>query len=192
MPTGYTYKIEEGNVSFKDFAMDCARAFGAMSHLRDIGRDTPYTPKKVSEYHPKEVQAAIKKRDTLLNMTADTIQAKCDADFASAMKDWEASEKKRVEILGRYQAMLARVVAWNPPTPDHTGIKQFMIDQINLCLPDFVHPREKPAPVAPGEYFRHAMDSILWDIDYHTKRANEEANRASSDNEWVKKLEESL
>lgn len=36
MPTGYTASVQEGKVTeFRDFAMECARAFGALVMMRD-------------------------------------------------------------------------------------------------------------------------------------------------------------
>lgn len=40
MPTGYTAAIKYG-ITFKEFALDCARNFGACISMRDEPRETP-------------------------------------------------------------------------------------------------------------------------------------------------------
>ena len=58
MPTGYTADIYEGNdVSFRDFALKCARAFGACIEQRDDdANDKPKLIEKTKDnYHIKRL-----------------------------------------------------------------------------------------------------------------------------------------
>lgn len=42
MPTGYTYPVCEGKITeFPDFALSCARAFGALISMREEPMDAP-------------------------------------------------------------------------------------------------------------------------------------------------------
>ena len=42
MATGYTYPVVEGKITeFSEFALGCARAFGAFMHMRDDNSDAP-------------------------------------------------------------------------------------------------------------------------------------------------------
>lgn len=44
MPTGYTSIIDDNeNVTFKEYALRCARGFGALMHLRDESLDKEIT-----------------------------------------------------------------------------------------------------------------------------------------------------
>ena len=45
MPTGYTCQIETG-ITFEQFALNCSRAFGALSNMRDDPSGTPI-PNKI-------------------------------------------------------------------------------------------------------------------------------------------------
>ena len=58
MPTGYTSKIADG-IGFKDFALSCARAFGACIEMRDDPSDKPIPNEfKPNDYHKKRMAAA--------------------------------------------------------------------------------------------------------------------------------------
>src|SRR5688572_13460567 len=71
MPTGYTAGILSGETkSFKQFAIDCMRAFGATIHMRDEPMDKPYEPRTPSEYYSKRI-GELKKQISDLTSTRD-------------------------------------------------------------------------------------------------------------------------
>ena len=58
MPTGYTYYIENGNITTaKDFIMLCTRAFGALISMRDEPLSTPI---------PQEIKADTQYADNMI------------------------------------------------------------------------------------------------------------------------------
>ncbi len=59
MPTGYTAAVQNGTVTrFADFAMNCARAFGALVELRDE-MDAPIPDTfKPSTHHSESLKKA--------------------------------------------------------------------------------------------------------------------------------------
>ena len=55
MPTGYTATLVEHGQTFPEFAMQCAKAFGACITLRDEPFDAPIPTKfKASTWHTKQ------------------------------------------------------------------------------------------------------------------------------------------
>jgi len=60
MPTGYTYPVVEGKITeFSDFALSCARAFGALITMRDDPHDTPIPETfEPSDYNAKKLAEA--------------------------------------------------------------------------------------------------------------------------------------
>lgn len=69
MPTGYTAAIADG-ISFTNYAMGCARAFGALIEMRDEPSDAPIPEEfKPSTYHLEELQKAQKKLHNLCKMS---------------------------------------------------------------------------------------------------------------------------
>ena len=67
MATGYTHSIKN-DITFEQFALLCARAFGACIEMRDDPTDKPIPKKfKVDSYHAKELKEAKTKLKTLTN-----------------------------------------------------------------------------------------------------------------------------
>jgi hypothetical protein len=196
MPTGYTAAIKDG-ISFQQFAMDCARAFGACVTLRDEpggGEHIPHTFEP-SDYHAK---AAPKARDELAALLAMT-PAEHESAAASAWDDAETTRLMRLEerrkLRESYEAMLVQVHAWKPPTPEHTGLQQFMAEQIIEsirfdCSGDYdttSTPRKTGEQWAADEAAR-----IHRDIAYHDEEHAAEVQRAASRTAWVRALRNSL
>jgi hypothetical protein len=162
MPSGYTALLQDKpDTTFEQFAARCARAMGALIHMRDDPSDAPLPEKiKPSPWHADQI---VQHEAELTNLRMIPVAARQSA----ADKEWEATEKRRVERIARrtltritYEAMLERVRAWVPPTPDHQGFKDFMEKQL--------------------------VESIAWDCD--NTYENEPAQRLSGQ-EWYDKRE---
>ena len=71
MPTGYTAMLtEEKEITFEDFALKCARAFGALIEMRDESLDAKIPEEfKVTEYHTVELNRAIEKLNDVYKIT---------------------------------------------------------------------------------------------------------------------------
>lgn len=196
MPTGYTHDIKDG-ISFQAYAMNCARAFGACVTLRDEpggGENIPdeFAP---SDYHSKAAQTARIALDALLAMTPserDRAASKAwdDAETSSLMR-LEENRKQRAA----YEAMLAKVNAWSPPTAEHAELHLFMREQIEQSIKfdcDGTYGTE-PTPRLTGEQWASNEAARLnRDVAYHERNHAEEVERAASRSAWVKALRASL
>ena len=47
-----------------------------------------------------------------------------------SLERYHKNVEKSAAIKTRYDAMESQVLAWEPPTPDHQGLKNFMLNQI--------------------------------------------------------------
>ena len=71
MPTGYTAAIKDG-ISFNEYALSCARAFGALIMMRDEPADAPIPDEfKPSDYHFKKIEEAKAELARLRAMSPD-------------------------------------------------------------------------------------------------------------------------
>ena len=196
MPTGYTHPVQTGEVKdFPTFAMQCARAFGALVMMRDDPHDAPIPDEfQPSDYHTTEREKANARLMELRAMTPDQIQAahrvQWDKDYRHA-EDYKAEKVLQEE---RYRAMLAKVEAWTPPSPDHDGLKRFMREQLvtsidfdcgGSYLPDI-------ATADPYEWWGGEVKKAQRDIEYHTEEDAKERKRTDGRNRWVRLLRESL
>jgi hypothetical protein len=197
MPTGYTAAIAKG-IDFKTFAMDCARAFGACIELRDEPGGGEVIPER---FEPSDFyrNALAKEEQDLAALDA---MSTVDKDRAAA-KAWDDAEtarvaraRERAELRSKYEAMLAQVQAFEPPTADHQGLKQFMAEQIiqsiNFDCQTYSFEAE-PAPRLTGETWAQKRRVALTESIERDRRMHaEEVQRAEQRTAWVKALRAAL
>lgn len=196
MPTGYTAAIKDG-ISFEKFAMDCARAFGACVTLRDEpggGENIPFVFEP-SDYHAKALQAA---RDAMAEFLAMTPEQ----HERAAAKEWDDAETSRLIRLqekratrAAYEAMLAKVQAWKPPTPEHAELHSFMATQIIQSISFDCDEAYCAVPAlrrTGAEWAEHRKELLTQDIEYHEREHAAEVHRAASRTAWVRALRDSL
>jgi hypothetical protein len=200
MPTGYTAKLYDGEqVTFPDFVMQCARAFGALIDMRDEPMDAPvpeeFEPSPFYREQHEAAKARIAEVSAWDDATADQqAQAAYDREVAEvAEHDAKARERKAC-----YGAMLAQVQAWQPPTPDHAGLKDFMTDQLEKSIDiDAKEWREysfwdAPERLSGTAYRQRELESARADATRAVKHMDEETERARRRTEWVRALRASL
>jgi hypothetical protein len=196
MPTGYTDAIKDG-ISFNTFALNCARAFGATITMRDDAPGGEAIPEvfEPDSYHLKALAAARETLQCLESMTAPECELKAAAEHT-------AGEVRRIERLKelddlrqKYTDMLACAESWTAPTPDHVGLKEFMVKQIQDsikwdCDTSFY---AEPAKLLTGlEWAEAAKARALWDIEYHKTKHAAEVKRTDERNAWIAALRASL
>jgi hypothetical protein len=196
MPTGYTADIKDGT-DFKTYAMNCARAFGACVMLRDEpgGGDRIPEAFEPSDYHLKAVEKA---RGELAALEAMT-PAELERAAARAWDDAETSRLMRLEGYRKqrkaYEAMLAKVNAWAPPTPDHAGLHEFMRTQIEQSIDFDCNESYCSTPTVrlTGEAWAAAeRERCRSDVQYHEKEHAGEVSCTATRTEWVRALRAAL
>lgn len=195
MPTGYTADIPKG-ISFEQYALGCARTFGALIVMRDDPKDAPIPDEiKPSDYHAKSLASAETRLAEIRAMTIEDCRA-------AARKQYDDEEAYRVQRLSEnaamvesYAAMLEKAKAWVPPTPDHEGIKKFMIEQIEQSadFDDMGDHYSKPIECLSANEWRQKQTlKAQKDIAYHAEKHAEEVERTNQRNAWIKALRDSL
>ena len=135
MPTGYTSDIKKG-ISFKTFALDCARAFGACIDMRDESKDTPIPEAFKPFTHCEERAKDIKEEIELLEiMDIKTATIKAKEEYKKETERYRLYINDACELRTKYVAMLSKVDKWQPPTAEHDGLKDFMKEQIEQSMP---------------------------------------------------------
>lgn len=186
--------MEEGQ-TFPEFALECARAFGALIMMRDAAPGAPIPKFSPSDHNRKALSKAKRELARLLKLTPKgQLEHGTRARNASikSARDWL---KRDQEGNARLHEVEAKVQAWEAPTPDHAGLKKFMLEQINISKGDcayierHIHEVESKSPMG---YFAAAVASARRDIEYHTKAQAEEIDRTEGRNKWVKILRDSL
>lgn len=189
MPSGYTCGVQDGTITaFRDFALQCARAFGACILLRDepMSNDIPeFVP---SDYHAKRLEA-------IEAMSVAEVEAACDREYQSSI-DYRA---KRLDELAtqrqRYDSMLAAARAFQPPTSEHVELKAFMIKQLQESIKwdcDASYYDTPPAKKTATEWLKEKRYQLIADITSCEKEYGEEVERTQGRNKWVQDLKRAL
>jgi len=194
MPTGYTLDLYDGkDLTFEEFALKCARAFGALISMRDKLIDAPIPEKfEPSDYHLKELEKAKKRLEEIKGWDEEKAEQEAERAYKEALKKREETIKKNELIRKRYEDMLLEVQKWKPPTPDHEGLKKFMIQQLEESIEFDCFIPEMPQYLSGEEFREQQIKKALNDIEYHGKEYVEEVNRVYEKNKWLFLLRESL
>lgn len=193
MPTGYTYPVADGKITeFHDFALSCARAFGALIMMRDDPMDAPIPDEFKPDTYYEQRLATDKKR---LGEVQAMTNADCETAAIEAHREALASRKKYLADkdieASRLNAMLAKVRTWNPPTPDHVEMKKFMIQQLTDSLPGDYAPAI-PALLDGHSWRQSEINRLADSVVSAQKEVAKEIERARGRTEWVKALRNSL
>ena len=194
MPTGYTLDLYDGkDLTFEEFVLKCARAFGALIGMRDKSIVAPIPERfEPSDYHLKELEKTKKRLKEIKEWNEDKAKQEAERAYQEALKKREEFIKKNKLIRKRYEDMLSKVQKWKPPTPDHEGLKQFMIQQLEESIEYDCFILEMPQRLSGEEYKEQQIKKALNDIDYHEKEYAKEVNRVYERNKWLLSLRESL
>lgn len=203
MPTGYTAGLLDGKITtFPQFAKQCMRAFGATIHMRDENMDMEYEPRMPSKYHDEEIKKAKKLlRDANSLSDKDVVEIR-RKELDESKKHHENSIRIGKEQEQTLSRMLEKVSEWEPPTTEHTGVKEFMVDQIQKtidfdCKGRYHHKEleqiELELQNLEAKTVRQSMvDKANKDLQYHLKEQAAEIKRCSDSNQWVETFINSL
>jgi hypothetical protein len=193
MPTGYTDSIKDG-ISFEQYVLNCAHAFGALIMLRDDPIDSPIPEFKVEPYHYEWIEEAKAEFAKIEAMTKEECRAAAKKEYDDALAYQAESKRKRDDLRVKYGSMLAQVRGWEPPSPEHEGLKKFMIEQIEQSIEwDCAdYEREVPKLIPTDQWHLKALAHAREKMARREKNLAEEIERVESRNRWVRQLKESL
>jgi len=184
MGTGYTHGVEEGRITdLKEFVLVCAN----VSDMKTL-------PKSEVSYHTKALEDLNAELNKLQGLTPTEINRLQDAHIKTTERqNKEYSDNKKLYVK-RFEAMLAKVRKWEPPTPGHTQLKQFMIEQLEDGIKENseVFQWKIPPKVKPSQYIKEERTRLFKDIEYHTNELRDENEKRAKENSWIIELFKSL
>ena len=194
MTTAYTAAIHDNqNITFRNFALNCARAFGPLATLKDSSGPIPETL-PVNQYHAEEAAEAEKDLAAFQAMSPEEVEQLCAGAYAKACAEWSEVQKQKHWLRMRYNHMLDEVRSWVAPSKDHLNLKLFMeqqlVDSIKYDCTDY-----GTAPVRQEygqQWFEQKRRALKEELAYHRKKYEEEVQRTAWRNAWLKSLRDSL
>jgi len=196
MSTVYTYCIEDGTVTeLSEFAMNCAKAFGALISMRDEPSDKEVPQVfEPSTYHKEALATAGSELIEFLTQSNEKLKKEWEDQYEDSKQSHKDYVQRLEDKKFNYQCMLLKVKEWTPPTDEHIGLKDFMLSQLNDSIK---HDCEGYAPTKPvkQEFEKWLADKtkILEEkVEYHEKEWKAEQFRCAERTDWVKQLRDSF
>lgn len=195
MPTGYTADIAKG-ITFTEYALTCARAFGACVEIRDDPLSSDIPEFKVSDYHTKALDKEHEALKEFTNYSLESAERRAqeayDEEVASIAKHIADSDALRA----KYNDMLNKTIEWSAPTGEHVGLRDFMIKQLTDSIDfdcDTSYYKKQKVEKMSGEVWRSTnIARIAKSIEYHTRELEKEKASVAKRNQWVNDLKASL
>lgn len=196
MPSCYTAPIKDG-LEFKDFVMLCSRAMGAMIMMRDEPMDAPIPEKfEPSPYHAERLDEQVEELKKVGFMSLAEAEEAANKEYAEAMDNKNERIARKKFLKEKYKALLEKVEAWEPPTANHVGLKEFMAGQLVESIEfdcDVSSYEKMVITKKTGDEWRaEKIDKIKKEIEYSKKKHAEELKRTESRNKWLSDLRNSL
>ncbi len=199
MATGHTMKLMHEGQTFNDFVLGCARAMGACISLRGMPSDTEipeaFTP---AASHTERLAKADSELEILRSVPLKGREARAIILLNTEIAWLEKLRTSSVEENSRLINMALLVTAWQPPTKNHRGLKEFMLEQIrisrhitpSLCSAQIekLHQLGK----TPLNYFDQSLLEAQKEVQMAQQSLDEEVSRCQSRTGWVKSLRDSL
>jgi hypothetical protein len=194
MPTGYTASVCDGEVTnFRTFALQCSRAFGAVMHQRDDPQDAlPQEQPEEDSYYSKALTKAKAELRRLQELTPNEYVPAYNKYYLDAIKSARESREKAKLVKDRLRSMLEATHKWEPPTEDHQGLKEFMLEQIMHTIDFEWDGTPDPERELPEVWHAKQIEQATKDIAYYTENLAKSRKRISEANQWIRDLYKSL
>ena len=156
--------------------------------MRDEPADAtiPHTFKAATNYHDVEIERAQHRLTELRVMGPLQVREEAMRAHCEALKQAQDAKARLDLKRQRYEAMLHKVQAWSPPTPDHVGLRDFMVQQINESIDfDCGHFSEDPVLAEPATWLSAQISQAEWNLEDHTDARSKEIERTNSRNKWI-------
>jgi hypothetical protein len=195
MTTGYTHDVADGKLTdFRTFALQCARAFGATIMQRDEALDVPPRPQKVDEYYERSVREAKQELARYNTMSLTTAEQEARLEYERLLATQAEYKAEKDVKRARYEAMLAEVLAWEPPTKDHRELKKFMEEQLRESIRFDCGEWLGPSPTRKKAraWLDEKRELALRRVNSAQESLADERERAEQANAWIAALYDSL
>jgi hypothetical protein len=196
MATGYTHPVKDGEITtLEQFAWSCARAFGGLIHLRDSDCAGPSDPGDPPEDYSYEEKYAAESMAELEQLAQRDEAAWMDAFVAEneSIVAFNAERTREAKVIReRYEALLQQVRTWKPPTSEHNGLRDFMLEQLQSSIEHDCDPYLREVWESVDDFKMVSLDNARKWAAQATTELQKAKERSRSRIEWVQALRKSL
>lgn len=191
MPTGYTSGIEKG-MTFKEYATNCAKAFGANILMRDEPMNAPIKTYETDPYYVNKLLETIKEKEEFLKLPVEQKKELWNKEYKEYVTERTSWNNKNQLLREKYEAMLEKVNSFEPPSEDHVNYKEFMKSQIVESINFDCHFHEIKEQERFPDWVIDKVKYFEKDIEYFTEKNEDEISNNTGRNTWNEKLFEAL
>jgi len=160
---------------------------------RDDAAKDPPKLREESPFYAENLAKAQARAVELTQMSLSDAQAAATEEYDRLCREHAEYEGARTETRNRYNAMLSAVIAWQPPTPDHQGLKDLMVQQLTDSRQfDCDYSSAYPVPRSAEKYLAEEREKARLGCDLAAQSLGEEKERVAKANAWITALYESL
>ncbi|MBI2668992.1 hypothetical protein HYX14_04060 [Candidatus Woesearchaeota archaeon] len=187
---------EDPHLTLVEYALLCTRGMENLEIVKDIPLEEKI-PDRFSPnmHHHQELAQAERTLQIVEAMTLEQAAEEAEQQYQQAMNSYETQQHKVTELKSRYKSMLEQVRSWKPPTGQHQGLKEVMINQLKLSLENHCGLAaycEPPKKIAPAQYRILLIEEAKRDVMYHKKEWREEVKKAGKATQFIRELVKSL
>lgn len=201
MPSGITSDIYEGKkeVTLRDYLMTVGRQMGYAIMQRD---DDPTKPVEYVEPSTRYYDESIAEAQAVLaridGMSVEQAQEEANAEYAAELERWKDTERKKLELRDRYEAMIAQVEGWEPDpliADTKTQAVKYLRESIEF---DVGAPGEEmryyryPIRQSGAEWLNAKRDEAKRTIERGRQNIREERERTAERNRYIAAFLDSL
>ena len=200
LANGYVHALVEGDLTLKEWTLQCARAFGALISMRDDPMDTPIPQEiKPDSYYKESLDKAQERLSLSSSMTNEELLAEeityCKECLQSLRKGYEEG-KKQLAIL---KSMREQVEAWTPPE-ECINLKEYMLkslDEADASTDFYDYEIAKlenrlKNPKSASELRDSKKAAALKDVEYYGNQYEKQVKQCNEATAWIKALINSL
>ena len=195
MPTGYTEDVIEKDISFREFALKCMRAFGALVSFRDEDSNKVITEVPLDDHYQKAIDKAKAELASFEALSiGDTRQLSIKEIADSYTRNLGYRDKAELENK-RLEAMIEKVKDWTAPTADHADYKGFMLEQLRISLNDLSYYKTEGPDLSDRAllyWVKDHAEHLRHNVTYYTEGLDKAIQRNKEANAWIKAVLESL
>jgi hypothetical protein len=161
--------------------------------MRDDPMDSPIPDAFVPDtYHARELAMAREQLADMQSWDDGRWAREAAKTYAKSVTYAQERNAESAVLRQRYEAMLAEVEAWQPPTDEHLRLRKFMTEQLTSSIEHDCWDADEPVAVAASDYRDQQLARTRWSIEYHSREYDAEVSRAIGRSEWLRDLRASL
>jgi len=200
LANGYVHALVDGNLTLKQWTLQCARAFGALISMRDDPMDTPIPEEiKPDSYYKESLDKAQARLALSVSMTDEELLAEETSYCKDSLKSLRKGYKEGKKQLAILKSMREQVEAWTPPE-ECTNLKEYMLKSLDEAdaSTDFYDKEiaklksrlKNPKPASELRAEKNA--AAVKDIVYYGDQYDKQVKRCAEATAWIKALINSL